>query len=286
MSKEKVCRLYVSGIAGCIYYIETWRSRNWREIVKDISAQVAYISEPDVKSVFEHSAASNIQQENKGGDCSIIALRNLRDSWKDEGSIVVFTAGVFDILHTSHLLALTHYRLLGAHEYWVRQGVNNPSIEQLHEIAASDKVRFILSVDTDSRVAGDKAFIPEKGNSPKPLVSWENRTLLLARQSISGKNNSRNLIDFITSHGADACICDDCPRNDNAHIAAAIKPDVIVVSSGSQGTIDKLREHDSELSNANLVIIKEDNLSYHDKLLQGPIKSSSIIKRAQLKPQH
>lgn len=124
----------------------------------------------------------------------------------------------------------------------------------------------------------------QKGNSPKPLVSWENRTLLLARQSISGKNNSRNLIDFITSHGADACICDDCPRNDNAHIAAAIKPDVIVVSSGSQGTIDKLREHDSELSNANLVIIKEDNLSYHDKLLQGPIKSSSIIKRAQLKP--
>lgn len=253
--------------------------------MKDISAQVAYISEPDVKSVFEYLAAGNIQQKNNGKDCSITMLHNLRNSWKDDGSVVVFTAGVFDILHTSHLLALTHYRLLGAHEYWARQGVKKPTIEMLHETAASDKVRFILSVDTDSRVAGDKAFIPEKGNSPKPLVSWENRTLLLARQSISGKTSTRNLIDFITSHGADACTCDNCPRSDNAHIAAAIKPDVIVVSSGSQGTIDKLHEHGDELSHSKLVIIKEDDLSYHDELLQGPIKSSSIIKRAQLKPQ-
>ncbi len=254
--------------------------------MKDISAQVAYISESDVKSVFEHSAASNIQQKNNNDGCSIHALRELRNSWRDTGGIVVFTAGVFDILHTSHLLALTHYRLLGAHEYWMRQGAIHPSIDMLHETAASDRVRFILSVDTDSRVAGDKAFVPEKGNSPKPLVSWENRTLLLARQSISGKNNHHNLIDFITSHGADACICDDCPQSDNAHIAAAIKPDVIVVSSGSQGTIDKLREHTNTLSGSKLIIIEEDNLSYHDKLLQGPIKSSSIIKRAQLKPQY
>lgn len=253
--------------------------------MEDVSAQVAYISEPDVKSIFEYSAASSIHQKNSGVECSIKDLRELRRSWENEGSIVVFTAGVFDILHTSHLLALTHYRLLGAHMYWARQGIKDPSIEMLQEVATSDKVRFIVSVDTDARVAGDKAFMPEKGNSPKPLVSWENRTLLLARQSISGKNNSRNLIDFITSHGADACVCDDCPRSDNAHIAAAIKPDVIVVSSGSQSTIDKLREHDNELSNSKLVIIQENNLSYYDKLLQGPIKSSSIIKRAQLKPQ-
>lgn len=165
-----------------------------------------------MKFVFEYLAAGNIHQKNNGKDCSIASLRNLRNSWADDGSVVVFTAGVFDILHASHLLALTHYRLLGAHEYWARQGVKNPTIEMLHETAASDKVRFILSVDTDSRVAGDKAFIPEKGNSLKPLVSWENRTLLLARQSISGKNNTRNLIDFITSHGADACTCDSRKR--------------------------------------------------------------------------
>ncbi len=251
--------------------------------MKDISTEVAYISEPVVKAVFEYSAANSIQIKNDALDCSIVTLCNKRDKWANEGSVVVFTAGVFDILHTSHLLALTHYRLLGAHEYLKRQGILNPSAETLQEIAASDKVRFILSVDTDSRVAGDKAFVADKGNSPKPLVSWENRVLLLARQSISGANNSHSLIDFITSHGVDACICNDCPHSDNAHIAAAIKPDIIVVSSGSQGTINKLREHDAELTNSKLVVIQEDSLSYYDKLLKGPIKSSSIIKRAQLK---
>lgn len=252
--------------------------------MKDISADVAYINELQVKALFEQSISTLIQGQNPSNSCSITTLQSIRRSWAAAGSIVVFTAGVFDILHTSHLLALTHYRLLGAHEYLHRQNIEQPSIELLQEVAASSKVRFMLSVDTDERVTSDKAFVPSKGNSPKPLVSWENRTLLLAHQAMKTKNGSHSLIDYITSHGQDACTCDDCPRYDNAYIAASIKPDVIIVSSGSPTTIEKLYSKKDELPDTKLIIIEENALAYYDKLLQGPIKSSSIIKRAQLKP--
>lgn len=213
--------------------------------------------------------------------CSITYLQQKRKAWGDDGSIVVFTAGVFDILHVSHLLALTHYRLLGAKEYLLRRGKTDISTSDLHEVAASNKVRLVLSVDSDKRVAKDKAFVPGKGNCPKPLVSWENRVLLLARQQVSRSDGTaRPLVDFITKHGSDSCVCDACPHDDNAYIANAINPDVVVVSAGSPTTIQKLTEN-PESNGSKLIVIQEGELAYHDALIGGPIKSSAIILRAQ-----
>lgn len=251
--------------------------------MRNASSALDSIDDRMVKSIFEHATKNQIHSVDPIA-CSLEVLQQKRVAWQGDGAIVVFTAGVFDILHVSHLLALTHYRLLGAKEYLERAGVANPTAEELHAVAASDKVRFILSVDSDVRVAGDKAFVPSKGDCPKPLVSWENRVLLLARQQISRSDGSaRPLVDFITMHGMGSCICEICPYQDNAYIANAIKPDLVVVSSGSPSTIQKLEES-TGLTDSKLIVIQEDRLAYHDKLLGGPIKSSSIIKRAQSKP--
>jgi hypothetical protein len=248
--------------------------------MKNASNTFDAINDRMVKLVLEHASVDRIHTINSNG-CSIEKLRRKRNMWHDDGSIVIFTAGVFDILHVNHLLALTHYRLLGAQEYLVRQGSMETNMEDLREIAASDKVRFILSVDSDARVSEDKAFIPSKGDCPKPLVSWRNRVLLLARQQISRSDGSaRPLVDFITMHGKDSCTCDSCPHQDNVYIASAIRPDLVIVSSGSPSTIQKLEER-AELADSKLIVIREDRLAYHDALLRGPIKSSSIIRRAQ-----
>ena len=235
-----------------------------------------------VKSVLEYSLRERIHGPN-GEICMINTLLKVAKQWQDKDNIVVFTAGVFDLLHATHLLALTHYRLLGAHEYLLRRGVTDPSIQQLHLVAASDAVRLIVSVDTDKRVARDKSFLASKGDSPKPIVSWENRVLLLATQRISDRNGTaRPLIDFITKHGDDADTCKNtnCPHIDNAYIARALKPDLVAVNSDSSQTLTILQESDTMPTK--IVVIDESKLTYNDSLLGGPLKSSSMIKRAKL----
>ncbi len=236
-----------------------------------------------IKSIFEHSLRRRIH-DTKSGICMIDQLHETTKQWQEKGSVVLFTAGVFDLLHATHLLALTHYRLLGAYEYLLRKGITKPTVRQLHSVAASDAVRLIISVDTDKRVARDKSFLTSKGNSPKPIVSWENRVLLLATQQISGRHDTaRPLIDFITKHGDDADICNskDCPHTDNAYIARALEPDLVIVNKDSSKTLALLQQC-SDASPTKIVVIDESRLAYSDNLLGGPLKSSSMIKRAKL----
>lgn len=240
---------------------------------------------PTIKAIFEGDLQARIHQIQDDA-CLIEGLRTQTHQWQQQGNVVVFTAGVFDILHANHLLGLTHYRLLGAHEYLTRQGIAHPSQEQLHDTAASDAVRLIVSVDTDKRVARDKGFLKAKGDCPKPVVSWENRVMLLAHQQIAGPTGTaRALIDYITRHGDDADACGDlaCPHIDNSYIAQEIQPDIVVVNNESSKTLTRLQAVPSA-SKTKLIVIDENSLTYQDKLLQGPLKSSAIIRRAKLTP--
>lgn len=76
-----------------------------------------------IKSIFEYAIKERLYTLSQSG-CSLNILKNKVTKWRNEGSIIVFTAGVFDILHVNHLLALTHYRLLGAKEYTNRTGLS------------------------------------------------------------------------------------------------------------------------------------------------------------------
>lgn len=249
--------------------------------MKDASTDFNVIDAQMIKSVFEYAIQDKLHSKDSAA-CPIHELRERKERWQREGAIIVFTAGVFDILHVNHLLALTHYRLLGAKEYLDRNNLKSSNSDDLHKIAASSRVRLIISSDSDARAAADKSFVAGKGDCPKPLVSWENRALLLACQQITRSDGSAwPLVDYITMHGTDSCLCDSCPYDDNAYIATALQPDVVVVSSGSPSTIQKLKK--AAVSQTKLVIIEEGKLAYTDRLLDGPIKSSAIIRRAKSK---
>jgi bifunctional ADP-heptose synthase (sugar kinase/adenylyltransferase) len=183
--------------------------------------------------------------------CNIDDLSKRVNQWRGSGDVIVFTAGVFDIFTVNHLLGLYHYKMLGG-----------------------DRVRLVVSIDSDDRVRGTKAFCEDKGNTTKPILSWESRSLMVAKQSF---NNGNVLVDIITRHGSDTCSGIRCPHDDNVDIAKYISPDIIVVTSTSLDTIQRL-EGDPDIR-SKIIIINEEDLSYDDLYIGGKISTSGIIKR-------
>ena len=233
------------------------------------------LNDQSIKAIFESNILNRRDTANNK-KCSIDNLKSVVDKWQNEGSIVVFTAGVFDMLHVNHVLALTHYRLLGA----TRHQPNYDNLKTIQDIAASNRVKLVVSVDSDKRAKKDKEFVVSKGNCRKPIISWDNRTLILLYQSMfsADEKTAVPLVDYVTKHGQDTCSNKSCAHNDNVSIAEAIRPDIIVVSSGSPITIALIKASEI-LKDKELIVINEEELFYYDSLLSGPIKSSAIIKR-------
>lgn len=205
----------------------------------------------EVKKIFEQGLGDQIIVSDSSS-CNIDILKAKVDKWKNTDYKIVFTAGIFDIFTINHLIALYHYKLLGG-----------------------KKPKLIVSIDTDERVKKAKSFTQSKGGSVKPILSWESRALMVAKQSF---RDEERLVDLIVQHGTNTCGNLHCPHDDNVYIAEQILPDIIVASSGSQDTIDKIRRS-TVLDDNRLAVIKEDDLAYIDLLLGQSISTTAIIKR-------
>jgi bifunctional ADP-heptose synthase (sugar kinase/adenylyltransferase) len=204
----------------------------------------------EVKELFENDLHGRILKSDLPF-CDIDNLSKQVNRWRQAGDVIVFTAGVFDIFTINHLLGLYHYKILGG-----------------------KRARLIVSIDSDERVRSSKAFREDKGNIVKPILSWESRSLMVAKQSF---NNEGTLVDVVTRHGADTCSGIRCPHDDNVDIAKYISPDIIVVTSTSLDTIQRIEE-DPDIQDK-IVIINEEDLSYEDLCIGGKISTSGIIKR-------
>jgi bifunctional ADP-heptose synthase (sugar kinase/adenylyltransferase) len=205
--------------------------------------------------------------------CSIKNTIEQVDAWKKQGSTIVFVAGVFDILHLNHLQALEYYRLLGARHFVEKNKKQELSIVN---IAASSKVRLVISMDSDLRVSNNKSSEKTK----RPILSWKSRALMLLKQSMQSSNDSNHsLVDFIIRHGVDTCESIQCAHDDNITIAEEIKPDVMILNNKSLDSI-KLVKKSRKLDDIEIILIDENNLFINDSLLDGPIKTTSILDRA------
>lgn len=203
-----------------------------------------------VKEKFENDIADRILKSDLSF-CNIDDLVEKVGKWRQSGDTIVFTAGVFDIFTINHLLGLYHYRMLGG-----------------------KRARLIVSIDSDKRVMHSKGFRVEKGDTVKPILSWESRCLMLAKQSF---NNECALVDLIIRHGADTCSGVRCPHDDNVDIVKYISPDITAVTSTSLDTIKRLKS-DSDIR-GKVIVINEEDLSYSDLSIGGKISTSNIIKR-------
>ncbi len=205
----------------------------------------------DVKNLLE-SNLNDCLITSDYSTCNIDELKQRTKQWKSEGYTIVFTAGVFDLLTINHLVALYHYKVVGG-----------------------EKAKLIISIDTDERVRQSKAFVETKGNAVKPILSWKSRATMVAKQSL---NHKQPLVDLILQHGDDTCEGSRCPHDDNVSIAESINPDIVIVTSKSTSTIEKLR-NSPIIDSKKIEIINEEQLSYNDELLGKNISTSAIIER-------
>lgn len=157
---------------------------------------------------------------------------------------------------------------------------------EVHALAASSEVGLMVTMDTNRALEEGKSRRAEKGGAPKPTLDWQSRAMMLAAQSIPAPDydHSVNLVDYITRHGPGCCgSCEDgtCVNEDNARMAVALQPDMVVVNIGSRQTIADLSRYKEEglLPDTHLVEFEEQEGAYHDVILGGKISTTSIINR-------
>lgn len=217
--------------------------------------------------------------------CPFEQSAEVMERWRSAGATTVFMAGTFDILTINHVLALAQCRLLGALAVLSKEG-QPIELEKVQEVAASDAVRLMVTVDTDTALERSKSRRPDKGNVPKPTMGWQTRAAMVAMQSVPSAEpgQRRQAADFVTVHGPESCkFCPSCINLSNSDMAAALNPDVVVVSAESTNTINELARHQEQgrLTDTLVVVVGAEDEGFTDPILGGLVSTTNIIKRTQ-----
>jgi hypothetical protein len=219
--------------------------------------------------------------------CSFDSANQQIEAWRLKGRFSVFNAGTYDILTLNHILGLVQCRTLGAMALIGLNKIETKTEQHLvHDIAASDSIHLMVTLDTNRALEEGKSRRPEKGGAPKPTLDWYSRAIMLAMQSIPspGYEARRGVVDYITRHGPECCgVCQDgsCINEDNALMTVKLQPDLVVINSESLRTVADMEQFKEEglLPNTQIAIIREEENQYYDPILNGPVKTTSIIQR-------
>ncbi len=248
-----------------------------------------------VRNFIEQGYDSRIQQMDPN-TCSVQTAVEVMDQWRKLGAVTVFMAGTFDIPTPNHRLGLGEARLMagalacGIDYSKLREDTPDDVMWQVQNAAASPRVKLMVTLDTDEAVRQSKAFRPEKGDCPKPIFGWNTRAYNLASYTAPRNDGTgQSMVDFITSHGPDACkACgDDCSSVDNALMVAALQPSLVVVNAQSTDTVKTVTEEmqSGKLPNTLIGFTNEQNHQFVDDLIGGRVSGTSIVRRARgLKP--
>jgi hypothetical protein len=199
--------------------------------------------------------------------CTAEITRGKVSSWKQLGAYVVAIAGAYDMLGLNHIRGLVQARIAGA-AYML--GTTN-NISKLSDLALSDELKLLVSLDTNGAVEENKSFNQDGGGSVKPILDWSTRATMLTSPALRG----RRLVDFITKHGPNSCnVCqpESCLHSSKTYSVASTDADLIVVKSHNNETFAR---HPKSLFH----VIDESKGAFSDTLLGEQISTSSIIKR-------
>lgn len=220
--------------------------------------------------------------------CTFAATQKKMEEWQAQNIFTVFLAGSFDLLTRNHLLGLTHSRVLAAMAILnIGTICDEECLHAVHELAASDKIRLMVTMDSNQALAERKSHRSEAGNCQKPILDWETRAAMLVYQSIPGYPDTTRripLVNFITSHGPGSCgACPNggCLTDNNSDMAVGLSPALLIVNSQSFNTVAEIRQFKrcGFLPNTKVIEIKESDEQYEDFLIGGPIKTTDIVRR-------
>lgn len=225
--------------------------------------------DPDISNNFIASRIDNriIGVDGQNGCTGVMTIRKVKE-WHEAGSFVVANAGAYDSLGLNHMRGLIQARIIGA-AYKIGSLEN---LSEVYDLASSDEIRLIVSLDTNEAVRDNKSFSAASGNSARPLYDWETRAKMLALQSFSSEHN---LVDYVTKHGPNACIVcehDSCSHSDTTYNIASSGADLTIVKSLDAAVSNRY-------PNNSFHVINENEGAFFDRVLNSQISTTALVKR-------
>lgn len=170
------------------------------------------------------------------------ATKRLKDqiaTWQNNGSTVIFTSGVYDLLHHDHKGYLLHTKLAGAATHYQKKHADTgrfwselPTGEKRQisdTYLANGELRLVVSVDGDMSVAKRKG---DKGGAARPITGWLTRARSVADVTYPLRTNNgwerRTIADAVTIHGPED-FASDSPHASILTLAETLQPDVWTV---------------------------------------------------------
>lgn len=201
-------------------------------------------------------------------ECTAEVTANKVDTWQQDGSFVVANAGGYDAMGLNHIRGLIQARIIGA----VHRLGEGAKKRDVFDLAVSDEIRLLVSVDTNGAIEESKSFKSEGGHAVRPLFDWSTRAATLALQGIGGRHD---LVDFVTKHGPEACVVcqnETCAHSSKTFNIAESGADLVVIKQADGATFNRY-------PNASFHVIDETEGAFIDRLLGEQISTSALVRR-------
>lgn len=216
-------------------------------------------------------------------NASKMLMQNIT-KWKNDGSTIVFSSGVFDLMHLTHIGYLLNTKLQGTPMHYEKSRMCGDkawdtldSISQMEvaeNILATDGLKLIISVDGDDWVMKRKGFNPEKGNSTRPVHSWLTRARNVACATYDDAYGQvHRTADAVTLH--DKVSLEGSVHEDTVPLVSYISPDVWSVFYESKDIINELRQRNSLPFEVRILQAGD----YFEDKLVGNFSTTAVVKR-------
>ena len=213
-------------------------------------------------------------------------LISVRESWREDQIITVFTSGVFDLLHMDHAGYLLHTKAAGAAvhyeefnlEPWEELSTDEQR-EYTSDILSQEMVKLVVSVDGDNSVSVRKA---SKGGFQRPVYSWQTRAMMVASQSFVDPRStvSRLLptVDAVTVHGP-YDFPEDSVHSSHFRLAEKLQPEVWAIFGESKDILETA-PNIAPLGNVALrCILDGEGTHYFEDGFLGKVTTTKIAER-------
>lgn len=224
-------------------------------------------------------------------DSDTARLLEAREQWREQQDIVVFTSGVFDLLHLDHAAYLLHVKASGASKHFDRRGyavqwddLTTAQQQSYTNWALSDgHIKLVVSVDGDKSVAARKGYDPSKGGQQRPIYGWNTRALMVASQSFidpypEGKGRLLPIADAVTIHGPDD-FSEDNPHATHFQLVKELQPDVWTFFGESADIAEGAPQY-AGIGNVALHMIRDGSgTHYYEDPFIGKMSTTKIANR-------
>jgi|GEM_PF-1184510 len=117
------------------------------------------------------------------------------------GRHIAIVDGAFDVPHDNHTWYLRDARLRAARKHFGASFIEASQKDQ-QVMVASDEIILIVTLDADEKIAAKKGFSASKGNTARPVYTWEARANRIGGFMVpNGAGAYRPTLDLVTVEG-------------------------------------------------------------------------------------